>query len=175
VRAYLRRIRKTYLADIHKKLAEDHKTLFLRSLISVQPLRHVAPPLLERDYVETARKISIVIVDDDSVMRKALATLLSALGYCVQSYASASAFFTVAATTEAACLILDIQLGAESGIELARRLAASGSSFPIIFMTGSDDERLRRNALDAGTVALLLKPFRVEELMSALSKAIGSR
>src|ERR1700759_4410467 len=76
VRAHLRRIRKTYLTDIHKKLAEDHKTLFLRSLISVQPLRHVAPPLLERDYVETARKISIVIVDDDSVMRKALPTLL---------------------------------------------------------------------------------------------------
>ncbi len=125
--------------------------------------------------METDRKITIVIVDDDPVMRQALAVLLSALGYRVQSYASASEFFAVAATTEAACLILDIHLGAESGIELAQQLASSGFNFPIIFMTGSDDERLRRNALDVGAVAFLRKPFRVEDLMSALSKAIGSR
>ena len=81
----------------------------------------------------------------------------------------------VAATTEAACLILDIQLGAESGIELAQQLAASGFNFPIIFITGSHDERLRHDALDVGAGAFLLKPFRVEDLMSALSKAIGSR
>ena len=108
-------------------------------------------------------------------MRQALAALLSSLGYSVQSYASAAEFLAVAATTEAACLILDIQLGAVSGIELARQLAASGSNFPIIFMTGSDDELFWRGAMDMGAVAFLLKPFPVEDLTSALSKAMGSR
>jgi FixJ family two-component response regulator len=125
--------------------------------------------------LETVRKITVVIVDNDADIRQPLASLLSALGYQVQSYASAAEFLAVAATTEAACLILDIQLGAMSGIDLARQLAASGSNFPIIFMTGSNDERFRRNARDIGAVAFLLKPFRVEELMSALSQAIGPR
>lgn len=125
--------------------------------------------------METVRKIIIVIVDDDPAMRQGLATLLSALGYRVQSYASAAEFLAVATTTEAACLVLDIQLGDELGIELARQLAAIGSNFPIIFMTGSDDERYRSDAMELGAVAFLLKPFRVEDLELALSKAIGSR
>ena len=125
--------------------------------------------------METVHKIIIGIVDDDPVMRQALTALLSTLGYLVQSYASAAEFLAVAATTEAACLILDIQLGAVSGIELARQLAASGSNFPIIFMTGSDDELFWRNSMDVGAVAFLLKPFPVEDLTSALSKAMGSR
>jgi FixJ family two-component response regulator len=125
--------------------------------------------------VETDGKIIIVIVDDDPVIRQALAALLSALGYRVQSYASASEFLAVATTTEAACLVLDIQLGDESGIELARQLAARGSTFPIIFMTGSHDERYRRDAMDIGAVAFLLKPFRVEDMESALSQTIGPR
>jgi FixJ family two-component response regulator len=124
--------------------------------------------------METDRKILIVIVDDDLVLRQALASLFSAMGYRVQSYASAAEFFATAATTEAACLILDIQLGAVSGIELAQQLAASGANFPIIFMTGSDDERFQRD-LDVGAVDFLHKPFRVEDLMPALSRAIGSR
>ena len=124
--------------------------------------------------MEFDRGITIVIVDDDLVMRQALAALLSSLGYRIQSHASACNFFSVAATTEAACLILDIHLGAESGIELAQQLAARGSTCPIIFMTGSDDAQLRCDALDAGAVAFLIKPFRVQDLISALSKAIGS-
>ncbi len=90
--------------------------------------------------MQTVRQIIVGIVDDNPVMRQALATLLSALGYRVQSYASATEFSAVAATTEAACLICDIQLGATSGIELTRQLAADGSKFPTIFMTGSKDD-----------------------------------
>jgi FixJ family two-component response regulator len=55
---------------------------------------------------------------------------------------------------------------------LAKQLAANRFNFPIIFMSGSDDERLRRSALDAGAVTFLSKPFRIEDLMLALSKAI---
>ena len=124
--------------------------------------------------METPREI-IVVVDDDPSMRQALGRLLSAQGYCAQFYASAAEFLAVAATTEAACLILDIQLGAMSGIDLARKLAASGFNFPILFMTGSDDAQFRRDAMDLGCVAYLLKPFRPVHLMSAISRAAGSQ
>ena len=116
-----------------------------------------------------------MVVDDDPSMRQALGCLLSAQGYCTQIYASAAEFLAVAATTEATCLILDIQLGSMSGIDLARKLAASGFNFPILFMTGSDDAQFRSDAMDLGCVAYLLKPFRTEHLMSAISRATGSQ
>ena len=116
-----------------------------------------------------------MVVDDDPLMRQALVGLLSALGYRTELYASAAEFLAAAATTEAACLMLDIQLGDMSGIDLARKLAASGFNFPILFMTGSTDEQLRRDAMDLGCIAYLLKPFRTDQLIPALSKAIGSQ
>jgi FixJ family two-component response regulator len=123
--------------------------------------------------VQSANKITIAIVDDDAVMRNALALFLSALGYRIKSYGSASEFLAIAATTEAACLIVDIQLGDMTGVGMARKLVADGFDLPFIFMTGSDDEQMRGEARSFGAVAYLIKPFRVEELMSALSKAIG--
>jgi FixJ family two-component response regulator len=123
--------------------------------------------------METPRK-TIVVVDDNPEMRETMESLLSAMGYCAKLYASAAEFLAVVDTTEAACLILDIELGAMSGIDLARSLAFGGFSFPILFMTGSDDQQFRRDAIDLGCVAYLLKPFRVEQLKSAICKAIGS-
>ena len=61
-----------------------------------------------------------------------------------------------------------------SGIDLARDLAFGGFNFPILFMTGSDDEQFRRDAMDLGCVAYLLKPFRAEQLRSAIAKATGT-
>jgi FixJ family two-component response regulator len=121
------------------------------------------------------QKDIVAIVEDDPVMRQAIAALISSLGYRAQSYASACEFRAVAATIQAACLLIDVHLGPESGIALSQQLAASGFNFPIVFMTGSDDEGARRKALDGGAVAFLLKPFRAEDLIAALSKATGSR
>jgi FixJ family two-component response regulator len=124
--------------------------------------------------METPRE-TIAVVDDDLGMRQALGSLLSAHGYRAQLYASAVEFLAVVATTKATCLILDIQLGAMSGLDLARKLAAVGLSFPIIFMTGSDDEKFRRDAMDLGCVAYFRKPFPVGQLMSVVSKVTGTR
>ena len=122
--------------------------------------------------LETLRK-TIVVVDDDRAVRQALCCLLSAQGYRTEAYASAAEFLDGAVTTEAACLLLDVELGAMSGIDLARKLTACGFNVPIIFMTGSDDEKFRRAAMDLRCVAYLLKPLRVEQLTSAISRAIG--
>jgi FixJ family two-component response regulator len=116
----------------------------------------------------------VAVVDDDLAMRKAIATLLSALGYGAELFASGEAFLDAAMRSEAICLIVDIQLGDISGVELGRQLAATGFTFPIIFMTASDDESIRSGAMQLGCVAYLRKPFPSDELIDAIARAIGS-
>ena len=115
----------------------------------------------------------IAIIDDNPEIRGALEELLSFFGYRIEAYSSAEEFVGAAITTEAACLLIDIQLGDITGVELARHLSATGFRFPIIFMTGSQEETHRRQALDFGCVAYLLKPFHVSQLIEAITKAIG--
>ena len=123
--------------------------------------------------METPQKI-IVVVDDDPGMRDAMESLLSTLGYRAQLYASGAEFLADVNTIEAVCLILDIQLGDITGIELARHLVSSGYTFPTIFMSGSNDESFRQDSFALGGVDFLPKPFRAQQLMSAISKAIDS-
>jgi FixJ family two-component response regulator len=72
---------------------------------------------------------------------------------------------------ETTCVIADIQLGGISGIELRRRLTASGSTLPVIFITATDDETTRKEALDTGCIAYLQKPFPARLLIDAIGKA----
>ena len=95
------------------------------------------------------------------------------LDYRTELYASAEEFVRAAITTEAACLVVDIQLGDISGVELGRHLSATGFEFPIVFMTGSQEETHRRQAMDFGCIAYLLKPFPAEQLIDAIAKAVG--
>ena len=77
----------------------------------------------------------IAVVDDDPEMRAAMASLLSAYGYGAETFDSAETFLTCASTSKATCLVVDIQLGDVSGVELAHQLTADGFAYPIIFMT----------------------------------------
>jgi FixJ family two-component response regulator len=120
------------------------------------------------------RRKVIAVVDDDPLVREALDGLLSSLGYRAELYASAAEFIATALTTEASCLLLDVQLGAMTGIELARHLMSTGFSFPTIFMTGSKDESYRRDGVALGCVDYLDKPFPASRLIGAIDKAIGS-
>jgi FixJ family two-component response regulator len=122
---------------------------------------------------EIVRRSVVAIIDDDASVRCALGKLLSAYEYTAELFASARAFLSAAETSEATCLVVDIQLGDFSGVELARRLAASGFKFPIIFMTGSDDDRIRAQAMDFGCVAFLHKPFSACQLFAAIKTATG--
>jgi FixJ family two-component response regulator len=118
------------------------------------------------------REHVIAVVDDDPGVRKALARLLSVFGYRVELFASAPEFLRVAATSEAACLLVDIQLGDMSGLTLARHLSAAGFEFPIIFMSGSAGEAALKQSVDLGSVAFLRKPFPDAGLIDAIAKAI---
>ena len=73
---------------------------------------------------------TIAVIDDDRELREAIATLLSASGYNTEAFASAEAFLLCASTCRAICLLVDIQLGNITGVELARQLAADGFKFP---------------------------------------------
>lgn len=115
----------------------------------------------------------VAVVDDDPEMRAAMAQLLSAYGYGAETFDSAETFLTCVSTCKAKCLILDIQLGDISGVELAHQLAADGFKVPIIFMTGLDDAVIHAQAVAAGAIAFLLKPFPAHVLMDAIKKAVG--
>ena len=112
----------------------------------------------------------IAAVDDDPVVLRTLGRLLSTLGYDSELYESAEAFHNAAAASAASCLLVDIHLGVSSGIELGRQLADRGFKFPMVFMTGSDDEIIREEAMKTGCVAYLRKPFSLDRLTEALAK-----
>jgi FixJ family two-component response regulator len=119
------------------------------------------------------RRHVIAVLDDDPVVRQAVGGLLSASGYGIELYASAEQFLSVA-KSEATCLVVDIELGDISGIELGRHLAAMGFKFPIIFMTASEDETPREQAIALGCVAYLYKSRLRELLIDAVVKATAS-
>jgi FixJ family two-component response regulator len=120
--------------------------------------------------MSTRRKL-VVVVDDDKTMLKSLERLLNASGFDTEVFCSAEAFLACRDAREAACLVLDIHLGGMSGIELRRRVAESGSPVPVVFMTAFDDESTHEEAIKAGCVACLHKPFPARLLIGAIENA----
>ena len=115
----------------------------------------------------------VAIIEDDPGVRKAMATLLSTFGYVPDTFNSAEAFLSKAATSKAKCLVIDVQLADISGVELARHLADAGFAFPLIFMTSFDDEVILRQAERLGCIAYLRKPFAANLLIEAIARAVG--
>ena len=117
------------------------------------------------------RHKTVALVDNDPSMLKALQRLLIAHGFAVESYASAEAFLNRSTANEVNCLVLDINLDGMSGIALRRQLAASGFDLPVIFMTAFDSASTHQEAVSAGCVAYLLKPFPASSLLDAIDNA----
>jgi FixJ family two-component response regulator len=113
----------------------------------------------------------VAVIDDDDMLREALAGLLAALEYEVELYESGEEFLGAVADTRANCLLVDIHLDGICGLTLGRGLATAGFRFPIIYMTGRPDDILRGRAMQAGCVAFLTKPFPPPALTEALSAA----
>jgi FixJ family two-component response regulator len=120
----------------------------------------------------TGRKV-IAIIDDDLDVLAAIERVLASLGYKTETYASATDFIDAIMTSEAACVVSDVHLGDITGVEMARHLSALGFTLPTIFMTGSPDPTLRKQAMELGCVAYLQKPFPKDQLAQALIIAIG--
>jgi FixJ family two-component response regulator len=113
----------------------------------------------------------VAVIDDDPSMLKALARLLRAKGYACETCGSAEEFLDHFANSRACCVLVDINLGdGLSGIELCKRLKASGRSLNVIVMTGVDIQHNKKEAIKAGCNAYLHKPFSPHALIDAIEK-----
>jgi len=114
----------------------------------------------------------IAIVDDDESVRGALQGLMKAVGLPARTFASAEEFLESGQQREAGCLIADIRMPGMSGLELQATLNAGGCRIPIIFITAHGDEKMRMQALRAGAVEFIAKPFDDEALVESVRAAL---
>jgi FixJ family two-component response regulator len=114
----------------------------------------------------------VMIVDDDDSIRKAVRRLMKSFGLAVETFASAEEFLDSDRLEKTSCLILDVHMPGMNGLELQERLVASNSEIPIIFITAFTDERARLQALKAGAVGYLAKPFADDELLNCIHTAL---
>jgi FixJ family two-component response regulator len=116
----------------------------------------------------------VAIVDDDDLMRSALQGMLKSVGLPSQVFASAEEFLTSGQQRQTACLIADIRMPGMSGLELQAKLNAEHCRIPTIFITAHGDTKMRMQALRAGAVEFLAKPFDDEALLGSVRAALES-
>ncbi len=115
---------------------------------------------------------TVYVVDDDGSTRASLANLLRSVGLAVRTFASAVEFLDSGPPERPGCLVLDVRLPGISGLDLQRRIAAGDSPIPIIFVTGHGDIPMTVEAMKAGAVEFLTKPFRDQALLDAVHQAL---
>ncbi|HVI07467.1 MAG TPA: response regulator [Candidatus Binatia bacterium] len=118
-------------------------------------------------------KTLVAIVDDDELMRNALFGLLKAAGLPSKVFASAVEFLDSGSQYQTACLIADVQMPEMTGLELQARLNAEHCDVPTIFITAHGDTKMRMEALRAGAVEFLTKPFDNAVLLQHIRAAIS--
>jgi FixJ family two-component response regulator len=117
----------------------------------------------------------VVVVDDDPSIRRALTRLLRSASLDAESFASAGELLAQNGFFHPACLILDVHLPDMNGISLLRQLVAAAPGRPVVMITGDRDPELRRQALQAGAVAVLAKPFDEQRLLDEVRRALANR
>src|SRR5712664_2851699 len=115
---------------------------------------------------------TVFVIDDDAAIREALQSLLHSVGVRVATFASAPEFLTSERPDVPACLVLDVRLPGLSGLDLQCELAAAAIDLPIIFITGHGDIPMTVQAMKAGAVEFLTKPFRDQDLLDAIAQAL---
>ena len=135
---------------------------------SVSFLRPIAPCQVHL----LPRPALIAIVDNDKLVRRSLARLMKSVGFKVETFASAEDFLQRGNLHNTACLILDVKLPGMSGLDLQRQLAPH-HHIPLIFVSAHDNQRTQEQALQAGAVAFLRKPFSEEALLSGMQAALS--
>jgi FixJ family two-component response regulator len=127
---------------------------------------------LSRDDLASAAEPIVFVIDDDVAMRTTLSSLLRSVGLRVELFGSAQEFAQIKMPDVASCLVLDIRLPGVSGLDFQAKLAEAGIRIPIIFMTGHGDIPMSVQAMKAGAVDFLTKPFRDQDILDAVIRAI---
>lgn len=115
----------------------------------------------------------VFVVDDDQSIRDALKDLLESVGWQMQAFGSIDEFLRGERPDVAACLVLDIRMPGMSGLEFQREMAKWDMQFPVIFITGHGDIPMSVQAMKAGAIEFLTKPFRDQDLLDAIRQGIG--
>jgi FixJ family two-component response regulator len=114
----------------------------------------------------------VFVVDDDAPLRDSLADLLRSIGLRVETFASAQEFLQSKRPDMPSCLVLDVRLKGLSGLDLQKRMIEGSIDIPIIFITGHGDVPMTVQAMKAGAVEFLTKPFRDQDLLDAVQQAL---
>ena len=114
----------------------------------------------------------VYVVDDDLSVRQALERLLHAVGWKVETFASAQEFLAHRNENVPSCLVLDVALPGLSGLDLQQRILEANRDIPIVFITGQKDVPTSVHAMKAGAVEFLVKPVSQEDLLGAIQQAI---
>jgi len=117
---------------------------------------------------------TVFVVDDEPAVLEAVAEMVRTIGLRVQSYHSAQEFLEAYKPIGPGCLVLNVRMPGKSGLELQNELARTGNTLPVIVITGYANERVEEEAMKAGAVDFLRKPFRMQELCDSIQKAIQS-
>jgi FixJ family two-component response regulator len=129
--------------------------------------------LLQIDRARRMKVPVISIVDDDESVRKATTNFVRSLGYVATTFASAQEFLAADCARDTDCLITDLQMPGMTGLELQTRLIADGHRLPIIFISAFPEAKARGQALAAGAIAFLDKPFSDDKLITHLNEALA--
>ena len=124
------------------------------------------------DRGNSAKDSIVFIVDDDPIVRGAISSLLMSVGQQVQLFESATELLQTNLPSVPSCLVLDIRLPGLSGLDLQAELANAGFPIPVIFITGHADVPMSVRAMKAGAVDFLTKPFRDQDLLDAVTRAL---
>lgn len=117
-------------------------------------------------------EIAVFVVDDDELVRRAVTRLLKLDGYKVESYSSPQAILEAGTADSAACLVLDLRMPGLNGLELVEELRRRGVTTPVVFVTGHADVPTSVQAMKAGAVEFLEKPFDDDRLLKAVREAV---
>jgi FixJ family two-component response regulator len=119
-----------------------------------------------------SRDLEIAVIDDDQSFRVALVESLSSLGYGADGYASAEDYIGLIGGKSFDCVVTDIHMPGMSGLDLMKRLAAGGSTTPVVLITARSDTNLEAKAAAAGAACLLRKPFEINDLIECIEGAV---
>jgi FixJ family two-component response regulator len=118
-------------------------------------------------------KPSVLVIDDDPEFRNSVARLLRTIGLETRQFSSVSDFLKADPSDGPTCLVLDVRLPGQSGLELQRELIATNSEIPIVFMTAHADVPMSVQAMKGGAIEFLTKPFRDQDLLDAVEAGLA--
>jgi FixJ family two-component response regulator len=141
-------------------------------LSEVRAMATLWPQSPHQGKIALSKLTLVAIIDDDRSVRATTDSLVRSLGYIVHTFASAEEFLRSNRLDEFACVIADVQMPGMSGVQLQDHLRAQGYRVPFIFFTAFPDDKIRAQALAAGAICYLTKPFDGDSLIRFLQAAL---